>query len=202
MKAKSEILRIFLTRLAAGAVFVAVCFSRSYWEDASEVVSLLLFLLGIVLAAVASLGRMWCSLYIAGYKDRQLITDGPYSMCRNPLYFFSLIGVAGVGFATETITFPVVLVLLFLIYYPFVIKGEETRLREIFGELHEAYCRETPRLIPRSLVIREPSTYEVNPRVFRRHIFSALWFIWIIGILELIEGLREIGVLQSWWVIP
>jgi hypothetical protein len=35
------------------------------------------------IAAVASLGRMWCSLYIAGSKDKELITNGPYSLCRN-----------------------------------------------------------------------------------------------------------------------
>jgi hypothetical protein len=58
-----------------------------------------LFTLGMFLVAIGSLGRMWCSLYIAGYKDQVLLTQGPDSMTRNPLYFFSTFGALGVGFA-------------------------------------------------------------------------------------------------------
>jgi hypothetical protein len=31
--------------------------------------------------------------------------------------------------------------------------------------------------------------------------FSALWFVWLVGVLEVIEGLREIGVLTSFWSV-
>jgi protein-S-isoprenylcysteine O-methyltransferase Ste14 len=46
------------------------------------------------LAAMIASHRLWCSLYISGYKNSQLITSGPYSLCRNPLYFFSFVGFA------------------------------------------------------------------------------------------------------------
>ena len=39
----------------------------------------------------------------------------------------------------------------------------------------------------------------VNPRVYRVHIFSAFWFIGIVGILEIIEGIREIGLASYLW---
>lgn len=202
MKSTSELIRIILSRIVAIAIFALICVSGSYWEQTNEVVSLVLFVIGIWLVAIASLGRMWCSLYIAGYKDMELITKGPYSLSRNPLYFFSLVGVVGIGFATETFTIPVILLIVFLGYYPFVIRGEEKRLHTIFGKKFVRYRESAPVLIPRSTKADEPETYVVNPKIFRQHLFSALWFVWIVGILELIEGVKEIGVLGSWLTLP
>ncbi|GIS42766.1 MAG: hypothetical protein Ct9H90mP15_08060 [Candidatus Neomarinimicrobiota bacterium] len=31
------------------------------------------------------------SLYVEGFKTKKLITEGPYSMVRNPLYFFTVL---------------------------------------------------------------------------------------------------------------
>ena len=53
-------------------------------------ITLTLFAIGIALVGISSLGRMWCSLYIAGDKDESLMTQSPYSACRNPLYFFGM----------------------------------------------------------------------------------------------------------------
>lgn len=202
MKRTFEKVRILITRIAAITIFLFICVSTSYWEEANEVVSFALFLIGIILVAIGSLGRMWCSLYIAGYKDMELITEGPYSLTRNPLYLFSLVGVLGIGFATETFTIAIILLLLFLAYYPFVIRGEEERLRSLFGESYIRYQDSVPALFPKTFKAKEPKTYSVNPKVYRKHIFSALWFVWIVGILEVVEGLREIGILGSWFTLP
>jgi len=156
-----------------------------------------LFFIGIILVAIASLGRMWCSYYIAGYKDKKLITKGPYSVCRNPLYFFSMIGVVGVGCATETFTFPIVFIILFALYYSFVITSEEKHLKQLFGVEFEEYTKKVSAFSPKLSTFAEPERYSVNLVVYRRHIFSALWFIWIVGILEVIEGMREIGLFTS-----
>ena len=45
---------------------------------------------GLVLILVCILGRTWCTLYIGGLKKRELVTAGPYSVVRNPLYVFTL----------------------------------------------------------------------------------------------------------------
>lgn len=201
MKIKIEKLRMPLSRIAATAGLFFICGTNSYWETKNEIISFLLFFLGVILVAVASLGRMWCSLYIAGYKDKELVTNGPYSLCRNPLYFFSMVGVVGVGFSTETFIFPLIFLILFSIYYPFVIRSEERRLEDSFGAAFEEYKRKVPSFFPCLSSLEEPDQYTVNPIVYRRHIFSALWFIWIVGILEVIEGLREIGVLSHLWTL-
>jgi protein-S-isoprenylcysteine O-methyltransferase Ste14 len=96
--------RIAVSRIFAGAFFFLLACTDSAQED--SIVSAILFLLGLVLVGIATVGRLWCALYIAGYKDSDLITSGPYSITRNPLYFFSFVGFAGIGLATETFTFP------------------------------------------------------------------------------------------------
>ena len=193
--------RILISRIAAAIVLFFIFACESRWETENEIFTLILFVIGIVLVGIASLGRMWCSLYVAGYKDEQLITKGPYSLCRNPLYFFSMVGVLGIGFCTETLTFPIVFILLFSGYYPFVIKSEEKRLQSMFGSAFEKYTQKIPGFFPKVSTFEEPKTYQVNPVVYRIHIFSALWFVWSVGILEVIEGLREIGLLNALWSV-
>ncbi|WP_321495738.1 isoprenylcysteine carboxylmethyltransferase family protein [uncultured Desulfobacter sp.] len=201
MPFRAEKYRILISRVAGAIILFFVLASKSHWQTGNELFTSILFFIGIVLVGVASLGRMWCSLYVAGYKDKQLVTNGPYSLCRNPLYFFSLIGAIGIGFCTETLTFPILFLILFASYYPFVIKSEEKRLSSNFGAEFESYIHNTPAFFPKFSLFDEPATYQVNPVVYRIHIFSALWFVWLAGILEVIEGLRETGAIGSLWSI-
>ncbi len=185
-------MRILLTRVFAIVVFVGVALSASKWEQRDPMVSAILFCFAMLLVAIASLGRLWCSLYIAGYKDKVLVTEGPYSLTRNPLYFFSFIGAIGVGLGTETLTLPIFLAVCFLLYYPAVINKEETKLAKLHPNEFSAYASAVPRFFPKNFRMSEPATYVVSPGVYRRHIISALWFIWGIGILEVLEELHEL----------
>ena len=189
--------RLYITRVFVGALVVLLLVSGSKWETESPMVSAVLFLAGCFLAGIASLGRLWCSLYIAGYKTKNLVTAGPYSISRNPLYFFSMIGGVGVGLATETMTVAAVILLAFALYYPFVIRFEENKLKALHGEEYKAYFQTVPQFWPKWSLLTEPVEYVVTPKTFRKHIFSALWFIWMIGILELIEELRELDILPT-----
>jgi protein-S-isoprenylcysteine O-methyltransferase Ste14 len=184
--------RLYATRIFAAVLLAFLFVSDSEWEENCPLVSTILFSVGCFLTGVASLGRLWCSVYIAGRKTKQLVVQGPYSICRNPLYFFSMLGGIGVGLASETLTFPVILLVAFAFYYPFVIRYEEQNLRNQFGQLYDDYVRQTPPFWPKWSLLNEPEEYNLNPRVFRKHLFSALWFIWMIGIIELIEEMHDL----------
>lgn len=179
-----------------------ILLSQGQLEKFSPIAEVTFFFVGITLVGIASLGRLWCSLYIAGNKTGTLVTEGPFSLCRNPLYFFSLLGGIGVGLASETITFPILIAALFLLWYPLVIKDEETRLKEVHGANFSAYCEKVPRFFPSFSNFSEPELYEVHARKFRVAIFDALWFIWLVGILEVAEGLRELEVLPTLFLVP
>lgn len=194
-------IRLDVTRIFIGVILVMLCISGSRWETSKPMVSAILFLGGCFLVGVASVGRLWCSLYIAGYKTKLLVTQGPYSICRHPLYFFSMLGGAGVGLASETVTVPLLILSAFILYYPFAIRFEENKLRAVFGESHEQYCKTVPRFWPKASLLFEPDEYSVTPRLFRKHILSALWFVWIVGILEIIEELHELNILPTQFLI-
>ena len=190
--------RIEISRIFVVALVIVIVISTSEWDTTkAPFVSTVLFMIGVVLVGIATLGRLWCSLYIAGYKKDVLVTAGPYSMCRNPLYFFSLLGAVGVGFASETFTLPVVFFLWFTIYYPFVIKSEEAELRKLHGDKYNSYFETVPRFIPKLSKLQEPKEYVVKPVIYRKHMFDALWFVWLIGIMEIIESLHELNVLPT-----
>jgi protein-S-isoprenylcysteine O-methyltransferase Ste14 len=183
--------RIFLSRLAGVFIVGVWSISESYWNQNSQAFASSLFLFGVILVGIAGMGRMWCSLYIAGYKNRKLVTVGPYSIMRNPLYFFSMIGLLGVGFLTETITFPLVLITLFAIYYPAIIEREERDLESIFGEEYRKYREKVPTFFPSPSLYKDPSEYVVKPSIFRNHLLSAIWFVWSIGVVYFLQTLRD-----------
>jgi protein-S-isoprenylcysteine O-methyltransferase Ste14 len=191
----TEKLRIPLSQLFAIALIIFILCSESKWEGTN--VAWILFAIGCFLAAIASLGRLWCSLYIAGYKTSVLITAGPYSICRHPLYFFSFLGAIGVGLATETFLIPFIIFLAFAIYYPYAMRSEETDLLKRHGDAYKTYRNAVPAFFPKPSLLREPETYTVHTRIFRKHIFDALWFMWLIGIMEIIEHFHELGILPA-----
>lgn len=192
-----EKLRILISRLFAVALVAVILVSSSAFMEKFPFLSTLLFFAGIVLVSVACLGRLWCSLYIAGYKTDTLITQGPYSVCRNPLYFFSLVGAIGVGLATETVLIPTLIFLAFAVYYPLVIKSEEAGLLKMHGTAFSTYFQRVPRFFPRLSQFTEPDEYVVKPKVFRHHMLDAVWFVWIVGFLEIIKALHALQILPT-----
>jgi protein-S-isoprenylcysteine O-methyltransferase Ste14 len=190
-----EKLRIPLSRLFAIALLIVILFSESKWDE--SIIELVLFAGGCFLVAIASLGRLWCSLYIAGYKTDTLITQGPYSMCRHPLYFLSFLGALGVGLATETLLIPLIILIGFGLYYPYIMRSEEADLLQRHGDVYRSYRDATPLFFPNLSMLQEPQSYTVNTQIFRQHIFDALWFIWLIGIMEIIEGFHKLGIIPT-----
>lgn len=167
-----------------------------------ELLAVFLYPLGLVIVAVAASGRAWCSFYLSGRKDSVLTIDGPYSLCRNPLYFFSGLGAIGVGLCTEILVYPVLILAIFAIYYPGIIRREEVRLGEIFGEAYIQYRLRTPAFFPSFKSFIEPQRWNANPRLFRRHLTDATMFVFIAALLGLIGKLKSVGIIpqifQSW----
>jgi len=80
---------------------------------------------------------------------QELLTEGPFRYCRNPMTLGSILAYLGIGVAAGTIA-GTALVLSFatslLVYLKLLEEGE---LAERFGEDYLAYKREVPFIIPR-----------------------------------------------------
>ena len=185
--------RTGLSKLVAVVAFILLALTQSHWELQDENVATFLFSTGLGLAAIGSTGRIWCSFFISGRKDGELVTEGPYSISRNPLYVFSCIGLVGVGLSTETLTYPLLFLVIFGLYYPGIMAREERRLEELFGESFRQYRQRVPRFWPNRGLYSEPASWSSNPRLFRRPSRSDIWFVWIAAIIELVEGMRNVG---------
>jgi protein-S-isoprenylcysteine O-methyltransferase Ste14 len=191
--------RILLSRLFAAAFFAVVLTMTPRFE--ASVVSSVLFFGGLALVGVATVGRLWCSLYISGQKDSSLVTVGPYSVTRNPLYLFSFIGFTGVGMATETVTLSLVMPLFFAFVYPWIIHREEAFLQDRFGAEFADYRARVPRFLPRAALYVEPERWIVDTRRFRRTMVDVVWFVWLVALIELVEELHERGVVEPLYTL-
>jgi protein-S-isoprenylcysteine O-methyltransferase Ste14 len=192
--------RISVSRVF-GFVFVAALLGTgSVWQG--TLIGRAMFLAGIVLAAIGMVGRIWCLTYSSGYKSSELVTQGPYSVSRNPLYFFSFVGLVGIGLATETISLTLFLIAFFALVYPAVIAGEEEFLRGKFGSVYLEYCNRTPRFFPRRSLFVEPESYSVQPRTLRRSLGGVIWFIGLPVVIQVLVSLRGAGVVGSLALLP
>lgn len=146
--------------------------------------------LGLVM--VAAFGRIWATMYLGGRKNAVLVREGPYSLCRNPLYLFTAIGVAGIAIQSHQPWVAGALLAFMAVFYPWTIRNEERLLEAKFGRAFHEYRTETPAFFPAPGGFRAGGeTVEVNPRFVLKAVFDNMW--WIIGWYLL-------GAIEEWHV--
>ena len=193
--------RIMMSRIFTIFAGLALLFTQHSWVD-EGVFDVMTEVVGYGLLITATFLRLWCALYIYGYKGHSLVQSGPYSMVRNPLYVASLLGAFGLGFASENLLFLALLIFFFVFYYPWVVINEEKELSAAHGEVFKDYCKRVPRFIPKFSLFTEPERYEIHPRRVRRAFLDAMWFLWAMIGFEIIERLHEANILPTLWYIP
>jgi protein-S-isoprenylcysteine O-methyltransferase Ste14 len=157
---------------------------------------------GIACIVFAIVGRTWCALYIGGRKTRTLVAIGPYSVSRNPLYVFSIIGGAGVGAQLGSFTLAAVAgVLAWLVFFLVVLKEEEA-LTAAVGESYRRYVERVPRFLPRWRLWRDVETLEIRPRMVLLTFVDACVFLVAIPVAEGFEFLHDIGALPVLFRLP
>ncbi len=160
------------THTAAFVFLLFLLISTSRWGPQSVLFDVL-YPLGILLVGLSTAARLWTSIYHAGYKLHTLLTVGPYSICRNPMYFCNCVGAVGAGLTTETLSLTVLILASLAFYYPFVVHREERKLRKEHGEDFEAYRQRTPAFLPDWRLLVEPEEYTTNIRFFRTKILDS-----------------------------
>lgn len=157
---------------------------------------------GYALVIVGAMGRAYCSVFIGGRKNDEVIRSGPYSIVRNPLYVFSFLALVGVGLQSGMFMMLALLVSAFMAYYPMVVAKEEAFLLHKFGAPYEAYLREVPRWKPDFKLWNEPEYVECQPKFIRRTLMDAAVFFLPLPFFAILHALQAQQVVPVWFLLP
>ena len=110
---------------------------------------------GFCIVLVGELIRLW-GVSIAGSETRTtgpvggtfLITRGPFSYVRNPLYLGNILMYFGVGIMSNAVWLAIIALVYFLWQYSLIVSLEEEYLAETFKDEYVRYCRSVPRFFP------------------------------------------------------
>jgi len=185
--------RIHVVQTGALVAFALIVFSQSVFNDPATHEAIELIGFGFILVCV--FGRLWSILYIGGIKNRELATTGPYSLTRNPLYFFSTLGAFGVGLVIGSFVYAVLLAGLSYLVFRITSKKEANFLRTQFPGEYEAYEKRTPLFWPKISQYIEGDSVEFSPKALKRTFIDALFFIALFPVIELLEYLQATDVL-------
>lgn len=113
-----------------------------FWLGAAVTIAGLLF----AVWARVHLGRNW-SRSVTLKQDHELITTGPYTLVRHPIYTGILTGFLGMAIAISQVRGFIVCVLVFVAFW-IKLRMEEQWMRSQFGEVYDRYAHRTAALVP------------------------------------------------------
>lgn len=181
-----------LAPCGAAAALSPANVSRGGWAELGfDVAGWFLFVAGALL-------RWWATLYVESRKDRALVDEGPYSICRNPLYLGTFFMVVAIAAYLKSVTFVAGALVATLLYLAATLPIEERRLSDQFGEQYQRYAASVPRWWPRLGRLRTSPTIQVSVDGLGREARRAARWAWIPPLCELFSLLRQ----ASWWPHP
>jgi protein-S-isoprenylcysteine O-methyltransferase Ste14 len=143
-----------------GAAYGIVWTVRRMWFTpmfrSNKLMEIALALLTILLAAgsvwfcalsIRTLGQQW-SLAARVVEGHKLVTQGPYSLVRNPIYTGMFGMLLATGLAVSHWIGLVIAVMVFAVGTMIRVRSEEKLLRETFGAEFDDYARSVPAVIP------------------------------------------------------
>lgn len=112
-----------------------------------EAIGLAVFVLGLALAVWARiyLGRNW-GVPMSRKQDPELVTSGPYSLVRHPIYSGIILGL--IGSAVAISLYWLVAVVLIGAYFIYSATVEEHNMAQLFPDKYPRYKSSTKMLIP------------------------------------------------------
>jgi protein-S-isoprenylcysteine O-methyltransferase Ste14 len=200
MTASASMRRVRLTRLIYLLVLVAVAVSDGRAIEAGA--GLLAQAGGFLLVSAAVLGRLWTSLFIAGRKEAELVREGPYSICRHPLYLASVIAALGIGLTSRSVTLAVVLPALVGVIAWLAARREDRVLQQAHRDEWTAYRDAVPAFRPAWSRRRMPERVSVPPAIYRKAFLDAASFLALWLAVLLLENLRASGAWPALFRMP
>jgi protein-S-isoprenylcysteine O-methyltransferase Ste14 len=147
--------------------------------------------------AAGALIRIWATLWIGGRKKHTIVDDGPYRVCRNPLYVGTFAMVGGVALFLKSAVFGVAVVFVWFLYAWYVVPAEERYMRGRFAAAYDDYCRRVPRWFPKLGLLRRDEIFRrvADRGAVSREFLRMMWWILLPLLAELTCLVRG----TAWW---
>jgi protein-S-isoprenylcysteine O-methyltransferase Ste14 len=157
---------------------------------------------GLFLIIVCIIGRTWCALWIAGRKVRELVDTGPYSVSRNPLYLFSIIGAVGAGAQLGSLSAAILggAAVARILFKRTL--AEERRMLTWHAEIYQSYMAKVPRFWPRLSSWRSGDFHVAKTRAVIMTFLDGCFFLAAIPIAGLLHYLHGRGYLPTLLLLP
>ncbi|MBY0497592.1 MAG: isoprenylcysteine carboxylmethyltransferase family protein [Cyanobacteria bacterium] len=139
--------------------------------------------------------RFWATLYIGGRKDKTVAFEGPYSLCRHPLYFGSLLLMGSMVLFLRSLVLALAWGIVYLFYTLGTIPIEEQALLTRFGDAYLEYRERVPRLWPSLRRFHTRQRIELDVHALRLECARASRWIWLPLYAEVITRLQR----AAWW---
>lgn len=102
---------------------------------------------------IVRVGTIGLRYIIRGGRGRRvyaedLVTEGIFAHCRNPLYVGNILVILGLGVMSNSLVFNLVVSPLFLFMYQAIVRAEEDFLSGKFGDAYDRYRADVNRWIP------------------------------------------------------
>jgi len=157
---------------------------------------------GFACIAAAALGRVWTSMFIAGFKDARLVRAGPYAVLRHPLYALSMLAMLGVGLVSRSLVITLALTAVFGVLYAVAARAEDASLAGTHGPEFERYRHEVRGFRPRRAADAIPDSLDVRPRVLRKAFLDAGSLLGLSALLQAVDALQQAGLTPTWLELP
>ena len=155
--------RNFLFPLFYAALFIP---SRAFFQDENRALISGSLIIGVgMLIRCTTIGLVYI---IRGGANRKihaktLVTEGIYSVCRNPMYLGNILIILVFGLFANSFLFLLIFFPLFLLFYAAIIHAEEDFLIAKFGQEYMDYKSNSSALLPRLKHLRS---------AFKGHVFQ------------------------------
>lgn len=188
--------RIARLRLFFALALIPVIWGVPIWQETGPALAVMRCAgsLGIFAAV---LGRFWAILYIGGRKNAQVMQEGPYSICRHPLYLFSTVGAASFGLLLGSLLLTAAFGFGAYAILTATARREEDYLGRLFGPAYRDYAARVPRILPRPGMFRAGDGLQLDLNCLRRNLADALVFIAALPVTEAIRLMHEAGLAQG-----
>ncbi len=189
--------RLWMTGVSMGVGIALAALNRPL-ATLSLPVEWSLELAGWAVFAVGAVIRIWSSSYICARKSRDVVCTGPYSVCRNPLYWGTFLMVAAFPLLLRSPILAAAMVPPILLYLLAVVPVEEAVMSSRHGEEYAKYCTSVSRWWPNLFGYVKGEPLDGQTMGFYGECSRLVWWLGLAAGLDLLFHFEN----ASWWMHP